>query len=382
MPSADDLPVDLRPLTRRQAIPLTARHWAKDKMLLVDHLKRVPGLADALIDSPASEIAAGAVAMGKSSIAPSPVRNRRSVLLGFGAAFIVVLGVYSMFARDRPASAGKARADPPEVTQGDKASAGDRAGSPNAPPSTKALTRDCDVCPELVGIPAGSFTMGANDVSDREQPRHPVTISQPLAAGRHEITFDEWDACVRARACVHNPGDDGWGRGRRPVINVSWNDARQYTKWLSAMTGKHYRLLSEAEWEYLARSGITTPLDKPEVINANQAGDTSVMLLTGDDLSRYKRQTMPVGSFRPNAFGLHDMHSNAWEWTEDCWNANYYGAPDHGGAWTTGNCGRHVIRGGTWTYRRGLRSADRGQAPADMRSGLVGFRVARAWREP
>jgi formylglycine-generating enzyme required for sulfatase activity len=207
-------------------------------------------------------------------------------------------------------------------------------------------------------------------------PRHSVTIAQPFAAGKFEITFDEWDACVRERGCKHNPGDDGWGRGRRPVINVSWNDAKQYTQWLSAKAGKTYRLLSEAEWEYVARAGVTTPIDKPEMINSNQAGKfTHLILPTG--LTGIKQQTLPVGSFQPNAFGLYDLHSNAWEWTEDCWNASYFGAPANGAAWTSGDCSRRALRGGSWSYRRGLRSADRGGESVHTRSGLIGFRVAR-----
>ena len=133
-----------------------------------------------------------------------------------------------------------------------------------APEATAHSFRDCPNCPEMIVIPAGEFLMGSPD-SERgrgkdEGPQHPVTIAQPFAAGKYEVTFSEWDACVADRGCTYNPGDEGWGRGRHPVINVSWNDVQQYTAWLSKKTGKEYRLLSEAEWEYAAR-GVTKTSD-------------------------------------------------------------------------------------------------------------------------
>lgn len=227
--------------------------------------------------------------------------------------------------------------------------------------------RDCDVCPALVAIPAGSFRMGspASEGHSQEAPQHAVTIARAFAVGKFEVTFDEWDACVREGGCAHIPDDRGWGRGPRPVIHVSWNDAKQYVRWLSRRTGRSYRLLSEAEWEYAARGGTTTPYAYGEFITPQQA-------------NYYKRSTEPVGGYRPNGFGLYDMHGNVWEWTEDCWNAGYGGAPSDGDAWLSGDCSRRVFRGGSWDdYPMFLRSAERSSGAIAVRLNDIGFRVAR-----
>jgi len=238
--------------------------------------------------------------------------------------------------------------------------------------------RDCDTCPEMVVIPAGSFMMGSpaseEGRSDSEGPQHAVTISQPFAAGRYEVTFDEWDTCVREGGCGHQPHDQGWGRGRRPVINVSWNDAQQYMNWLSKKSGKNYRLLTEAEWEYATRAGTTSryywgdsDTDICRYASVDKGGD-------GCGTNR----TSSVGSRQPNAFSLYDMLGNVWEWVEDCWNANYNGAPRDGSAWTAGDCGRRVLRGGSWgSYPQLARSADRDGFDPSFRGNYDGFRVAR-----
>ncbi len=231
--------------------------------------------------------------------------------------------------------------------------------------------RDCEGCPEMVAIPAGSFTMGSPASEegryDREGPQHRVAISRPFAAGRYEVTFDEWDACVRESGCSHNPGDAGWGRGRRPVINVSWSDAKQFAEWLSRKTGKRYRLLTEAEWEYVARAGTTTAYSTGATIAASQA-----------NFGASRNQTAPAGSYGPNAFGLYDVHGNVWEWTEDCWNASYAGAPSDGSARLSGDCSQRVIRGGSWIIGpRVVRSAFRNWYTTDYRFNYFGFRLAR-----
>ncbi len=237
--------------------------------------------------------------------------------------------------------------------------------------------RDCDVCPEMVAIPAGSFMMGSpaseQGRSDDEGPQHQVNIARPFAAGKFEVTFDEWEACVRERGCR-----GGRGRGKRPVFNVSWNDAKQYTKWLSAKTGKPYRLLTEAEWEYVARAGTTTPFNTGANINPTRANYDAGMSYAGSVIGEFRKQTAAAGSFQPNAFGLYDVHGNVWEWTEDCWNANYQGAPNDGSARTTGDCGQRVLRGGSWgNHPRDLRSAIRvGDAIAGHYDDR-GLRVAR-----
>ena len=238
--------------------------------------------------------------------------------------------------------------------------------------------RDCAGCPQMVVIPAGSFEMGSpesdEDGYDDERPAHRVEIGEAFAVGVYEVTFEEWDACVAAGGCAgYRPADQGWGRGGRPVINVSWEDAQAYVEWLSRKTGKQYRLLSEAEWEYAARGGSGTRYwwgDEIGSGRANCAGCGS----RWDD-----KQTAPVRSFRANGYGLYDMHGNVWEWVQDCWHGgSYREAPTDGDAWKSGNCSRRVMRGGSWlSYPRGLRSAIRSWSVTGDRDNFLGFRVAR-----
>jgi formylglycine-generating enzyme required for sulfatase activity len=203
-----------------------------------------------------------------------------------------------------------------------------------------------------------------------------VRIAKPFAVGKYVVTFDEWDACVSGGGCKGNPslGDEGWGKGRRPVINVKWDDAQEYVKWLSEKTRKKYRLLSEAEWEYAARAGTRTRYfwgDSPGRNNANCNGCGS----------EWDAKTAEVGQFRPNAFGLYDMAGNVWQRTEDCWDGNYNSAPDDGPALTTGNCSQRVLRGGSWVVSpRDLRAAARDWGYWGIfRFGNIGFRVARTF---
>ena len=225
-----------------------------------------------------------------------------------------------------------------------------QAGAGQAAPAT---FRDCDECPEMVAIPAGSFLMGSPSSEAQrgldEEPQHQVTIANKFAVGKFEVTFSEWDACVNDRGCVrvgHAPGppddDEGWGRGRQPVIKVAWSEAKQYVDWLSRKTGKKYRLLSEAEWEYVARAGTTTPFSTGATINPKQANYDAKHSYAGGATGQPPQRTVAVGSFKPNAFGLHDVHGNVSEWVEDCWNEDYKGAPSDGSAWTTGDCERRV----------------------------------------
>ena len=181
----------------------------------------------------------------------------------------------------------------------------------------------------MVVVPAGEFIMGSPP-SERgrnpdEGPQRKVTFAQPFAAGKYEVTFAQWDACVAEAGCTYQPGDNEWGRGKRPVINVSWNDAQQFVGWLAKKTGKPYRLLTEAEWEYAAR-GTTNAVDRPPpfstgpTINPNQANyDGNFIYGAGAKGGIYRQKTLDVGSFKPNAFGLYDMHGNVWEWVEDCY---------------------------------------------------------------
>jgi formylglycine-generating enzyme required for sulfatase activity len=233
-------------------------------------------------------------------------------------------------------------------------------------------------CPEMVVVPAGEFTMGSppgeKGRDDNEGPQHRVMIARPFAVSKFAVTFADWDACVSDGGCPQEgrANDAGWGRGERPVINVSWDDAKAYVAWLSRMTGKAYRLLTEAEYEYAARAGTTTAYPWGDEIGKDNANCNGC----GSD---WLRQTALVGSFAPNAFGLYDMSGNVWVWVEDCYHNNYDGAPADGSAWTAGDCKNPVFRGGAWNLApQTLRSASRSRAiSADFRSHNLGLRIGR-----
>ena len=270
--------------------------------------------------------------------------------------------------------------------------------------------QDCPGCPKLVVVPSGSFVMGSPEHEEgrnkHEGPMHEVRIGYQLAVGVYPVTFDEWDACVSDGGCGgHEPEDNGWGRGNRPVINVSWDDAKRYVGWLSWKTGKGYRLLSESEWEYVARAGTDTSYWWGNEIGRNRANckgcgnrwdDEKTSSATVDSIRAAMAafavkspfglydergnvmKTSPVGSFSANAFGLYDVHGNVAEWVEDCWNDDYDGAPTDGSAWESGDCGKRVVRGGAWLIKPGyLRSATRYWITSGSRVDYVGFRVTR-----
>ena len=234
--------------------------------------------------------------------------------------------------------------------------------------------RDCPlVCPEMVVIPAGDFTMGSPTLdlhadADERPPRR-VRVSAPLAVGKHEVTFQNWDACVAEGGCGgHRPNDQGWGRGRHPVITVSWVHAQSYVRWLSGRTGQRYRLLTEAEWEYAARAGTETAYAFGPQITPGQANYNNGQ----------RARTQEVGIYPANPFGLHDMHGNVWEWVMDGYRDSYAGAPADAGGMVEMRDNRRVMRGGSWADRaEGLRSANREWlSPTETRVD-VGFRVAR-----
>jgi len=243
--------------------------------------------------------------------------------------------------------------------------------------------RECASCPEMVLVPAGKFVMGSppseTDRSPEEGPQRTVAFARPFAVGRFPVTFDEWDACVADGGCGgYAPSDEGWGRGRRPVINVSWYDAKDYAAWLSRRTGRDYRLLSEAEWEYAARAGSNTPFwwgESLSTARANYNGAVSALGPKGE----YRGQTVPVDTFAPNPFGLYQVHGNVYDWVEDCFNETYAGAPSDGSAWLTGDCYRRGHRGGSWYSNPwALRSASRNRNFSLTRFDFIGFRVARS----
>ncbi|MGE0037106.1 MAG: SUMF1/EgtB/PvdO family nonheme iron enzyme [Xanthobacteraceae bacterium] len=229
--------------------------------------------------------------------------------------------------------------------------------------------RDCDACVEMVVVPAGSFSMGSS--SQFENPIHTVRIEKPFAIAKHEVTFEEWDRCVDEGGCKHRPDDRAWGREKRPVINVTWTDAKEFAAWMSQKTGHTYRLPSEAEWEYAARGGVNTPYWWGRDIGTKQAN-------CRDCKVDNTQQTLPVGSFKANPFGLHDTAGNAAEWVEDCWNDDYRGAPNNGKAWETGQCRLRVLRGGAFdSQARYLRSQSRFRYDSDVRFSANGFRIVR-----
>jgi formylglycine-generating enzyme required for sulfatase activity len=229
--------------------------------------------------------------------------------------------------------------------------------------------RDCPDCVELVVVPAGSFDMGSP--TEYENPVRRVTFVKPFAIGRYEVSFDEWDRCVDEGGCKHRLDDRDWGRGKRPAINLSWLDAKAFTAWLSKKTGQTYRLPSEAEWEYAARAGTTTPFWWGREVGTRQANCRECG--TGE-----AARTLPVGSYKANAFGLFDTAGNAAEWVEDCWNDNYRGAPANGTAWTTGQCRLRVLRGGAFdSQSKYLRGTARFRYDHDVRYVANGFRVVR-----
>jgi formylglycine-generating enzyme required for sulfatase activity len=268
---------------------------------------------------------------------------------------------------------------------------------------------ECDRCPEMVVVPAGSFTMGspASEAGRQvfEEPQHTVTISKPFAVGKFHVTVDQFAAFL-AETPSHDAGSDCWasGEGRKgnswrkpgfaqtgshPAVCLNWNDAKAYVDWLSKKTGKDYRLLTEAEWEYAARAGTTTRYsfgneEKDLCRYGNGADQTAKGKIAGAEnwtvapCTDGYAYTSPVGSFLPNAFGLYDMHGNAWQWLKDCWHDRYTGAPSDGSAWLSGDCARRFIRGGSWRNEpRFLRAATRSAQTLNHRTSTLGLRLGR-----
>lgn len=272
---------------------------------------------------------------------------------------------------------------------------------PPVPPNPPRLVQDCDRCPELVEVPPGEFIMGAEpherDLFDNETPRHRVSIGSPLLVGRYEVTYGQFTAFAEAtgyapaRGCeIWTSNDRSWRLGdnkdwrnpgypvehpSRPVVCVNWDDATAYAAWLSRVTGRRYRLLSEAEWEYAARAWTQTRYWWGDHLPPGRAACDGCGSLW--DL----RRAAPVGRFPANGFGLHDVHGNVWEWVQDCWHENYVGAPIDGRAWEggeAGGCERRMMRGGSSvTQPETLRAANRLRENPSHRKNDVGFRVAR-----
>jgi formylglycine-generating enzyme required for sulfatase activity len=237
--------------------------------------------------------------------------------------------------------------------------------------------RECaQDCPEMVVVPAGAFMMGSPATErgryGNEGPQHRVTIAKPFAVSKFDVTFADWEACVSVGGCP-KVSDLSFGRNNKPLINVTWTDGQKYVAWLAKMTGRPYRLLTEAEWEYAARAGTGTAYYWGEEIGKGNAN-------CGGCGSRWdKSEPSWVGSFPTNAFGLHDMAGNVWQWVQDCYHDDYDGAPTDGSVWAGGDCSRRIVRGGSWLIGPELlRSAFRVGMGFDDHNTDLGFRVARS----
>ncbi|MDF2782236.1 MAG: hypothetical protein K0S96_2040, partial [Geminicoccaceae bacterium] len=231
--------------------------------------------------------------------------------------------------------------------------------------------KDCEDCPELVRIPAGSFVMGSKDGHWSESPAHRVTIAKPFALGKYEVTVGQWQACVDAGACQSMPAMQGVSASS-PVHNVSWNEVQNYLKWLSEVSGESYRLPTEAEWEYAARAGTKTRYWWGEGIGVSNANCEDC----GGDWDR--KTPAQVGGLAANPFGLHDMNGGVMEWVADCWSQDYEAAPGDGSAQQSGDCGQRVLRGGSWRNDQTYATvSSRLSYDASVRYYTNGFRVAR-----
>jgi formylglycine-generating enzyme required for sulfatase activity len=267
---------------------------------------------------------------------------------------------------------------------------------PLAPERERALKpkdsfKECDGCPAMITMPAGAFTMGSPASEPRreayEGPQRQIVIRQMFAVGRAEVSFDEWLACVADGGCnAYRPGDHGWGLGKRPVINVSWTDAKAYVKWLSQKTGAPYRLLSESEREYVTRgctspSCPSTPFWFGQEISPKRANYDWLSSYNGSARAQPQKRTVATDASEANPFGLLHVHGNVWEWVEDCWNKSLADVPSDGAPRITGDCSVRVIRGGAWSEEpQDLRSAKRSYELVGERTEKIGFRVARTLR--
>jgi formylglycine-generating enzyme required for sulfatase activity len=247
--------------------------------------------------------------------------------------------------------------------------------------------KECDVCPEMVVVPKGSFIMGTPasepDRFKGEDPMHRVTIAKPFAVGRFAISFDEWDACLADRGCGGNKGDDkGFGRGRMPAQGIDFKAAKSYLAWLSRKVGRTYRLPSESEREYFTRAGTTTPFWFGNTVTAQDANYKASIPYDDGPHGPDSKGPAVVDSYPPNPFGLYQVHGNVFEWTEDCFNKRYNeDTPSDGAPWLEGDCHRRMLRGGTWDWSANmLRSGYRENAIMD--AGGYSFRVVRTLNVP
>jgi formylglycine-generating enzyme required for sulfatase activity len=368
LPSKGDLPQSLQPLLEHHSVTVTTNGFRHEMAGLARNV------ADLTMRRPWSRMVAAASAL---ILGGYLVAHASALILG-GYLVAHQLGApvskRDADAAEAEAAKGKAEAPPDpalSVTPGSGKTFRD----------SLADGKPCPTCPEMVVAPAGTFTMGSSPSdpergSGEEQVR--VTIARPFAVGKFAVTFDQWDACVADGGCNgYRPKDGGWGRGNRPVINVNWADANAYAEWLSQRTGRTYRLLSEAEREYVTRAGTTTPFWWGSSITPEQANYNGNFTYADGAKGDFRQRTMPVDSFEANPWGLFNLHGNVWEWTADCWNDSNHGNPGNGTARTTSDCLARVIRGGSWSLvPQFLRAASR-RGNFSVRNDYIGFRLAR-----
>ncbi len=239
----------------------------------------------------------------------------------------------------------------------------------------------------MVKILPGQFKLGSPASEAKrerfEGPVQDVTIGYAFEIGQYEVTFDDWDTCLAGGGCDgYRPEDQGWGRGARPVINISWNDTQTYMRWLNSVTGLNYRLPSEAEWEYAARAGTVTPFYTGRVIDPSQANFNGQFPYLAGKKGIYREKTLDVGTFDPNPWGLYDVAGNVFEWTQDCWSPSHKGAPNDGSARLDGDCQFRIMKGGSWVaHAFHIRTAKRTRYTTDFRYEDYGFRLARTLAE-
>ncbi len=253
-----------------------------------------------------------------------------------------------------------------------------------------ATFRDCETCPEMVVIPAGTFEMRTAPwgpgYPHNEGYFYPVTFPGPYAIGKYEITFAEWDECASEGRC-EALDDSEWGRGRRPAMNLSWGQAVEFTKWLSGKTGHIYRLPTNSEWEYAARAGRGMnrffDIPPPEVCKHGNVYDQTAHKEFEFEwqpmpCSDGQAVTAPVGQYLPNAFGLYDVIGNVFEWTEDCASPNWRGAPGNGAPWVEGDCSLRGYRGASWITNEPYYLVESSRFKfLGARENDLGFRVVR-----
>ncbi len=374
MPRPDELPTSLQPLLQLNAAVIRRdpdfRHDI-DRLGTALRASVRTGLLD-LGAVGRKQVEHSVRAQTSSQPETEPSTGSRKVGLWFGVVGLAALAGVSLFAF-APLSdfLASTRGAAPAIESGTVSTSvlqnsADRNGQP---------FRDCEtLCPEMVIVPSGSFTMGSDDASRDadEHPAHIVTIAR-FAVAKYETTFAEWDACADAGVC-NAVSDGNWGRGNNPVINVSWADAQTYVRWLSQRTGKAYRLLSEAEWEYVASGSTRTRFWWGD---ANPSCGAAAP--NGANFHPCNRRTTPVGSYAANPYGLYDVHGNVFEWVQDCYGLHYAVAPPDGAAFESSNCRTRVVRGGTW-YLPGqdMQTTNRWMQLAQVGSNEVGFRVARS----